>query len=124
MNNGTQKQEITNNPQKIKRNQIVLFRCNLEEKAQIKANAQKCNLPTSRYVCNLALGYKPQSLEKLQERTRLHNQAADLGRLGGLLKMLLTNNNCAGAVGIRKIQILLRKIKQNQAKLKELAKKV
>jgi len=33
MNNGTQKQEITNNPQKIKRNQIVLFRCNLEEKA-------------------------------------------------------------------------------------------
>jgi len=109
---------------KENRDQRIVCRCSIEEKTQIKANAQRCNLSISRYVCNLALGYKPQSLEKIKERARLHNQVADLGRLGGLLKLLLTDKTKSYAVGIKQIQIVLHKIKQNQARLKQMALRV
>lgn len=62
-----------------------------EERTAIIANAQACGLSTSAYARNLALGHSPASLLDLKEVRNLIAAKADLGRLGGLLKMWLTD---------------------------------
>lgn len=70
-----------------------------EEKACIVANAAACGRSVSAYVRILATGHTPTpraDLSGLAEVFRIH---ADLGRLGGLLKMLLTNDERLNDMG-------------------------
>lgn len=70
-----------------------------EEKARIVANAGACGRSVSAYVRTLAVGHTPvprADLSGLAELFRLH---ADLGRLGGLMKMLLTNDEHLNDMG-------------------------
>lgn len=63
------------------------------EKKLIAELAQECGLSQSAYVRNVAMGYRPSSqvdLDQMDELFRLH---ADLGRTGGLLKMLLGDDS-------------------------------
>ncbi len=64
-----------------------------EDKQQIAANAAVCGMSMSAYAKSLALGYKPVCLNNLNELDKVYKLNADLGRLGGLLKMLLTNDD-------------------------------
>jgi len=102
----------------------IIFRCTLAEKEQIKANAKECNLQVGYFVRQLALGFKPQSLNLVQERITLRNHAADLGRLGGLLKLLLTDKTTSKAIGIKKINHLLQRILESQKLLNKAAYEV
>jgi hypothetical protein len=63
-----------------------------EEKKRIAANAAACGMSMSAYAKSLALGHKPVCLNNLNELDKVYKLNADLGRLGGLLKMLLTND--------------------------------
>ncbi len=70
-----------------------------EEKARIVANAGACGQSLSAYVRALSIGHTPMpraDLSGLAEVFRIH---ADLGRLGGLLKMLLTNDERLNDMG-------------------------
>ncbi len=70
-----------------------------EEKARIAANAGVCGQALSAYVRTLAFGHTPTprvDLSGLAEVFRIHG---DLGRLGGLLKMLLTNDERLNDMG-------------------------
>jgi hypothetical protein len=70
-----------------------------EEKARIVANAGACGLSLSAYLRTLATGHTPTprvDLSGLAEVFRIH---ADLGRLGGLLKMLLANDERLNDMG-------------------------
>lgn len=70
-----------------------------EEKARIVAGAGACGLSLSAYVRTLATGHTPTprvDLSGLAEVFRIH---ADLGRLGGLLKMLLANDERLNDMG-------------------------
>lgn len=70
-----------------------------EEKARIVANAGACGRSVSAYVRALATGHTPTpraDLSGLADVFRLH---ADLGRLGGLMKMLLTNDERLNDMG-------------------------
>jgi hypothetical protein len=65
---------------------------NREEKRRIAANAGACGLSLSAYVRTLTLGERPAAAIDLDAMDKLLKLSADLGRLGGLLKMLLTND--------------------------------
>jgi len=69
------------------------------EKARIASNAKACSMTMSSYARTLLNGSIPLStndLEDMKEVFRLH---ADLGRLGGLMKMLLTNDERLNDMG-------------------------
>ncbi len=62
------------------------------DKAKIAKNARECGMSMSAYVRNLALGDIPVTHIELDEMNKVMKVHADLGRLCGLLKMTLTND--------------------------------
>lgn len=85
-----------------------------EEEVIIRNNAKQAGLATAVYLRRLALGYHcPNTIDKLQV-TQLAKINADLGRLGGLLKMWLTNDERLKHLPFETIQLLLKKIERTQ----------
>lgn len=69
------------------------------EKARIASNAKACGMSMSSYVRTVLSGSNPltkNGLGDLKEVFKLHG---DLGRLGGLLKMFLTNDERLNDIG-------------------------
>ncbi len=64
-----------------------------EEKAQILQAASDCRLSISAYCRMLVLGGAPPDRVALGRIDQLAKAMADLNRLGGLMKMLLTNTD-------------------------------
>jgi hypothetical protein len=62
-----------------------------EERAQIIATAQACNLSVSEFLRTLGAGYAPAAWLDAEAMERLRQAIAEQGRLGGLLKMWLTD---------------------------------
>jgi hypothetical protein len=95
-----------------------------EEKAQIAGNAKACRLSMSGYARTLALGEKPTSNLDIDAMHHIVKVASDLGRLGGLLKMFLTNderlNDIGREMGVATIDGVLVDIRITQARLMEL----
>ena len=68
-----------------------------EELAEINARCKALKLSRSEYLRNLGLGYQPKGQfdqEAIRSLVKLH---ADQGRLGGLLKLWLSEKNGNGA---------------------------
>ncbi len=93
------------------------------EKARVAGNAKACGMTMSSYARTLLNGCNPllrSDLGDMKEVFRLH---ADLGRLGGLLKMLLTNderlNDMGRDMGIVTIDNVLVDIRITQDLLKK-----
>jgi len=63
-----------------------------EEHAAISAHAKQAGLSQSTYVKRICLGLPTPSLEKQQNRLELLRINADLGRLGGLFKLCLSES--------------------------------
>lgn len=70
-----------------------------EEKARIVANAAACGKSVSAYVRVLATGHTPTPRADLSGLAEVFRMHADLGRIGGLLKMLLTNDERLNDMG-------------------------
>jgi hypothetical protein len=70
-----------------------------EEKARIAANAAACGRSVSAYARVLAAGYEPKPRVDLSGMAEVFKLHADLGRLGGLMKMLLTNDERLNDMG-------------------------
>ncbi len=70
----------------------IRVHCLPEEKAKIEALAKQCRLSASTYLRNLGTGYQPKSTLDAQAMIELAKASGDLGRLGGLLKMFLTDD--------------------------------
>lgn len=62
-----------------------------EEKAVIDQHAKATCMSRSRYLRTLGIGYVPASKLDAFQMLELAKANANIGRLGGLLKMLLTN---------------------------------
>ena len=97
------------------------------EAVAIKANAGNCGMSVSAYLRTLGLHYKPRGILDANAVLEMSKVNADLGRLGGLLKMLLTNDERLEALGkektLPKIHELLDDIQTTQAVLLEAAQK-
>lgn len=79
------------------RQQCIKVWVDEREKGQIEDNAKGCNHSASSFLRNLGVGYTPKSMIDHKAVGDLMQLNGDLGRLGGLLKMLLSNEQ--GFVG-------------------------
>ncbi len=88
--------------------------CLPDERRQIETNADRVGLALSSYLLTLGLGYEPRGVvdgEKVDELMRING---DLGRLGGLLKLWLTDDARTAMLGDSTIRALLSKIEDTQ----------
>ena len=95
-----------------------------DEKASIAASARQSGHSASAYLKLLGLGYAPKSIVDHNEVERLAKINGDLGRLGGLLKMWLTNDVRTAHYGESVIRAVLDRILDAQAKMLEIMKRV
>ena len=85
-----------------------------DEEAQIKRLAAAAGLPVAAYLRRVGLGHRlPGILDhrRVEELARING---DLGRLGGLLKLWLTNDERTAAFGEATIRAVLAKIADTQ----------
>lgn len=98
--------------------------CLPDERAQLQANARAVRKSLSTYLLNVGLGYPVQSVQDERCVEALLRVNADQGRLGGLIKMWLTNDERTAAVGELTLRALLAKIDATQAELLDVVRKV
>ena len=67
-----------------------------EEEEVIKERARQVGLSVAAYLRNVGMGYKVQSIIDAELVLQLAKINADQGRLGGLLKLWLTNSEKLG----------------------------
>ena len=95
----------------------------VEEEA-IKKMAASAGLPVAAYLRNVGLGYQVRGIldnKRVEELARING---DLGRLGGLLKLWLTDDPRTRQFGESTIRALLSKIEDTQDKMHEVMRAV
>jgi hypothetical protein len=94
------------------------------DKKRIAQEAREAGMSMSAYARTLALGEKSVASAELTGIADVMKVHADIGRLGGLLKMTLTNderlNDIGRDMGVATIDNTLVDIRATQAKLLEL----
>jgi hypothetical protein len=99
-----------------------------DEESAIKRQAAVAGLSVAAYLRNVGLGYEIRSVLDLERVDDLAHINADLGRLGGLLKLWLTNDEkLAGYSAEQKqrlVHALLERIGNTQAAMLDVVKKI
>jgi len=85
------------------------------EEAEIKSKAMDAGLPVAEYLRNLGLGYQVPSVIDNRKVDALLKINADLGRLGGLIKLWLTNDKRTRLIGKSQLQLTLDSIRNTQS---------
>lgn len=88
--------------------------CLPEERAEIVANARKAGISTARYLREVGQGYQVKSVMDYEYVRELARISGDLGRLGGLLKLWLTDDVRTAHFGSETILRLLARIEITQ----------
>lgn len=95
-----------------------------DEETEIKSNAAKAGLSIAEYLRRVGLGYSIQSMVDKESVLQLSKINADIGRLGGLLKLWLTQDQRVAHFHYREIKVLLDGIKMMQEAMFGLVKKL
>lgn len=98
--------------------------CLPDERSQLNTLAKAAGLSMSAYLLNVGLGYRIRGIldnKRVEELARING---DLGRLGGLLKLWLTDDPRTAAFGEATILALLSKIEDTQYKMHEVMRAV
>lgn len=95
-----------------------------DEEKIIKDNATKAGLTTAEYLRRLGIGYEIKGTIDQQQILTMSKINADLGRLGGLLKLWLTNDERLSHIGPKAINVLLSQISTTQNAMLEAVKKL
>lgn len=98
--------------------------CLPEEKKQIEANARATGLSVSTYLLHIGIGYEVTGIVDYEQVRELSRINGDLGRLGGLLKLWLSNDKRTAKFGESTIRELLHQIENTQRLMGEVALKV
>jgi hypothetical protein len=88
--------------------------CLPEEKECIGNNAKAAGLSLSAFLLTIGQGYRAQGIVDYEQVRELARINGDLGRLGGLLKLWLTNDVRTASFGKATILALLDRIEENQ----------
>ncbi len=94
------------------------------EEQEIKRLAAAAGLPVAAYLRNVALGYRVTGIldnKRVEELARING---DLGRLGGLLKLWLTDDPRTAAFGEATILAVLSKIVDTQEEMHKIMRAV
>ncbi len=95
-----------------------------EEEQEIKENAAKAGLTIAEYLRRLGLGYEIHGVIDKLHIIELSKINADLGRLGGLLKLWLTNDERLIHIEPKTITVVLDRIKATQTAMLEVVNKL
>lgn len=90
-----------------------------EEYDNIKNSSKRAKLSISTFARKVCLGSEVVSREDVEARRDLYRVHADLGRLGGLFKLALSEK-----VSPDEVRPLLREIERRQLELKEVVKRI
>jgi hypothetical protein len=90
-----------------------------DEEAAIKRNAAATGLSIAAYLRNVGVGYEVRGI--LEDLARVNG---DLGRLGGLLKLWLTNDERTAGFTPATVRALLAKIEATQDELRAVMKRI
>jgi len=111
-----------------KNSKRITVYCLPEEQELINAKAAAANLSASKYLLNVGQGYPIKSILDHKRVNDLAKINGDLGRLGGLLKLWLTNDEKLLIYDPEKLNKLildvLTKIEANQDELRKIMKGV
>ena len=88
--------------------------CLPEERERIAANARAAGLSRSAFLLAVGQGYRVQGITDYQQVRELARINGDLGRLGGLLKLWLTDDVRTAQFGEATIRALLARIEATQ----------
>lgn len=95
-----------------------------EEKARIEHQAQQAGISVARYLREVGQGYRIKSIvdyELVRELVRING---DLGRLGGLIKLWLTDDARTARLGEPTLRALLERIETTQGQMREVMGRV
>jgi len=120
------KQKMNETKPKTKRKYKLHLRVPVEaeEGEVIKQQADKCGLSTSEYLRKLGLGYEPASIIDNKKVNELAKINGDLGRLGGLLKLWLSDDRRAAHFDKKTINQLLKDIEQTRTQMTDIMMKI
>ncbi len=95
-----------------------------DEESEIKRLAAAANKTVAEYLRNVGLGYEVRGIldnRRVEDMLRING---DLGRLGGLLKLWLTNDERTREFGASTIRALLSKIEGTQDEMHAVIREV
>ncbi|MBI0995440.1 conjugal transfer transcriptional regulator TraJ [Salmonella enterica] len=98
--------------------------CLPEERAAIEANAQAAGLSTSAFLLAVGQGYAVQGVTDYENVRELVRVNGDLGRLGGLLKLWLTDDARTARFSAETVLGLLARIEANQDEMSRLMESI
>ncbi len=98
--------------------------CLPEEREQIEANAKAAGMSLSTFLLTVGQGYKVTGIVDFEQVRELARINGDLGRLGGLLKLWLTNDVRTAQFGEATIRALLNRIEAKQDEIGQIMKSV
>lgn len=98
--------------------------CLPEERAEIEANAKRAGISVAHYLREVGQGYQVKGVMDYQYVRELVRINGDLGRLGGLLKLWLTDDPRTARFGDATILALLGRIEATQAEMSRLMRSV
>ena len=96
--------------------QPIKVYCFPDERETIEEQARSTGLSKSSYLLRVGMGYPIRSIVDHRQVEELVRINGDLGRLGGLLKLWLSNEKSIGGIDARTIRETLQKIDRTQDK--------
>jgi hypothetical protein len=98
--------------------------CLPEERDLIEANAKAAGMSLSAFLLAVGQGYKVTGIVDFEQVRELARINGDLGRLGGLLKLWLTDDQRTANFGEVTIRALLARIEATQNEMGQVMKSV
>lgn len=95
-----------------------------DEELAIKSHAAQAGLSIAEYLRRIGLGYQIQSVIDQDYVLQLSKINADMGRLGGLLKLWLVQDRRVAHFDHRTVKALLNRIQTTQDAMFEVVKKL
>ena len=104
--------------------QPIKVYCYPDERQTIEQQAHSTGLSKSSYLLRVGMGYPIRSIVDHHQVEELVKINGDLGRLGGLLKLWLSNEKSVGGIDARTIRDTLKKIDRTQDQMVALMQRV
>jgi hypothetical protein len=95
-----------------------------DEEASIKQNAEAAGLTVAAFLRNVGIGYQIKGIVDNNEVEKLAKINGDLGRLGGLLKLWLTNDERTAHFNEATIRAVLSRIVDTQDKMVDVMRSI
>ena len=94
------------------------------ERQAIEAQAKRAGMKVARYLREVGQGYAFKGVIDFEQVRELAKINGDLGRLGGLIKLWVTNDERTALIGKAHLEAVLSKITATQDKMAEIMTRV